>query len=650
VSAAIIACGAISALGEGLAPLSSEPNTPARVAIAEDALFVARGFARPLSARIVLPESERNREGARVATFLERALTQCTLALDAAMPMWRTRRVGLALGTSSGSMLSADDVFAAIGAGRAIGKAEAHRASYFGPLECALRLHPSFAPATLILTACAASTVALGIATRWLEGDACDVVLAGGFDELSVFVAAGFEVLRATTGTVPPRPFAQGRDGMSVGEGAGIVALVRAAEAPRALGYVAGFGASADAVHLTAPDRTGAGLARAAKWALRDAAISGEAIDLVSAHATATPFNDAAESCALRLALGEAAKPVIHAFKAQIGHTLGAAGVLETLACVGAMQRGVLPPTPVTTEIEADVPGRVLAHAEAAPVERVLKLSAAFGGANAALVLTRTRPDDRPRVRRDAFVGSAVLVETAPSATELAARLPNGSPEKLARTDGLTRLSLAACAELVLREGPLDGAGVIVGHALATLETNASFATRLRERGVRAAEPRKFPYTSPNATAGECGAAFGWTGPGIAVGSGLHGSLEALALAIELVRAGDAERIVVVAADEIGPAASAWLDAAFGASPGGRAVREGAVAVVVSSEPRAGAARVIESMTGLESRAVIQGELGHRALAPLAQAAAERSFPTRLEAYCPWGGYARVILENTGRI
>src|SRR6185437_5463684 len=233
-----------------------------------------------------------------------------------------------------------------------------------------------FAPATLVLTACAASTIAAGIALGWLEGGACDLVIAGGFDAVSVFVASGFETLRATTAALPSRPFGLERDGMCLGEGAALLALVPAgSELDRAaLGYVTGFGASGDAVHVTAPDRTGAGLARAAGAALgldrgllapsslRSSPLGGSPsarpatggsappvppaleIQLVSAHGTATPFNDAAEWKAIVSVLGERATEIpVHPFKAQIGHTLGAAGALESLAALDAISRGVLP-------------------------------------------------------------------------------------------------------------------------------------------------------------------------------------------------------------------------------------------------------------------------------------------------------------------
>src|SRR5262249_49908544 len=153
-------------------------------------------------------------------------------------------------------------------------RALAGSATYFAPLDYALAEVglARVARRTQILAACAASTIAIGVATRWLDRGACDLCIAGGYDAVSVFVAAGFEAPRAATAS-RMRPFRIGRDGMSLGEGAGVLALVREEDTNGApvLFRVAGFGASTDAVHITAPDRTGSGLARAAEAALRDA-------------------------------------------------------------------------------------------------------------------------------------------------------------------------------------------------------------------------------------------------------------------------------------------------------------------------------------------------------------------------------------------
>jgi 3-oxoacyl-[acyl-carrier-protein] synthase-1/3-oxoacyl-[acyl-carrier-protein] synthase II len=156
----------------------------------------------------------------------------------------------------------------------------------------------------------------------------------------------------------------------------------------------------------------------------------------------------------------------------------------------------------------------------------------------------------------------------------------------LHRLDPLSRLVVSAVHRLSLSIGAhaLRGAGLVLGHALATLEPNAIFDARRRERGPRAVEPRRFPATSPNSAAGECAIAFGLTGPTFGVGGSLHGGLEALAVARDLVAAGDSSKILVVAADLAGFASSALL-AAAGAPP----VPEGACACLLTAEPGPGA-------------------------------------------------------------
>jgi 3-oxoacyl-[acyl-carrier-protein] synthase-1/3-oxoacyl-[acyl-carrier-protein] synthase II len=562
---AILAFGAVSALGEGAAAVhAGDVGEAPRVAIVRDEELERAGLRRPFVARASIGDPED-----RATELLVRALAGCCRALDASRAGWRARRVGLILGTSSGGMRAAERAFAALAAGGAAPDAEA--ATYFGPMARAARgLGCSLDPAMLVLGACASSTLSLGLGMRCLERDACDIVLAGGFDDVTVFVAAGFEVLRATTATPPPRPFRRGRDGMALGEGAAVLALARS-RSPGSW-YVTGFGAAADAVHLTAPDREGSGLARASSAALVEA--GRPAVDLASVHATATPFNDAAEARALaRVLEGARPGPVVHPFKAQIGHTLGAAGALELLACVDAMQRGILPAAAGEGDLDPDAPARLLERAAAGSPRVTLKLSSAFGGANASLVVADAPGTVRPV--RPVFVHGVAHVDREPELHGLAAAL-GMHPDRLGRTDALVRLALEATRRLQEPCGPLRGAGIVAGSALATLETNAAFAAGIRTRGARAAEPRLFPYTSPNAVAGECAIAFGLTGPGFSVGGGMHAALEALVAASLLVGAGDAERMVVVAADEAGPTTRGL---------GAQALVTGAIALLLSASP-----------------------------------------------------------------
>jgi 3-oxoacyl-[acyl-carrier-protein] synthase II len=669
---AVLAFGAVSALGEGArAVRAGEPGERAHTRITSDPELARAGLARPFAARVgarvgavssavagarlavghavghaLADASDADDEDRRETALLVRALGGCVAELDAVRPSWRGERVGMVLGTSGGGMRSAERAFAALARGDAVVDVEGP--TYFGPMAVAARwLGLPVAPAALLLGACASSSIAIGLAARWLEQGACDVALAGGFDDVTVFVAAGFEALRATTASPPPRPFRVGRDGMSLGEGAAVIALGRADASARAyMAYVAGFAAASDAVHLTAPDRTGGALGRAATAALREA--GSPVVHLVGAHATATPFNDASESRAIVRALGEARarEVVVHPFKAQIGHTLGAAGALETLACLDAIARGVLPAAAGEGPLDPDAPARLLERTVAGRPRTALKLSSAFGGANAALVVTADAPD-RPRAFRPAFVHEAVHVGGEPPLDELAA-LTGMTVDRLARADALVRLSLAAVA--ALQEGTggalsagragATGTGVVVGTALATVETNALFAARLRERGPGAAEPRRFPYTSPNAAPGECSIAFGLTGPSFSVGGGLHAAVEALAVASLLVEGGDADRVVVVAVDDVGPVTRALA---------GDAMRSGAVALLVSSEARSARARVgpVTLRRGapawVASAASAAPAPGHLALLPLVSLAGS-DLPGAVEGVTPPDAFARVVL------
>jgi 3-oxoacyl-[acyl-carrier-protein] synthase II len=574
--AAVLAAGAISALGMGVDAFSvGALGKMARVAVGTDPELVRAGLLRPVAARAPrLPAQHHD----PAADLLAYALDACLGQLSVARPGWRSERVGLAIGTSSGAMGTTERFLAALAQREPISRDLARGATYFSPLEAMeVDREITFAPRVLVLGACASSTLAIGLALRWIELDRCDVALAGGFDALSIFVAAGFEVLRATTASLP-RPFRTSRDGMALGEGAAILAL---GHSTKTVAHVDGFGASTDAVHLTAPDRTGQGLGRAAALALADSEVARTDIDLISAHATATPFNDPAETRAMRFALGDDLRSIVHPFKAQVGHTLGAAGALESLAAFDALARGIAPAAAGEGEVDPECNVPLTSRNERSPLRAALKLSSAFGGANAALVLTHRATSPRVRAARQVSLVEHVMVRESLAPGAMSDALANRHPH-LHRLDRLAKLVVSAVYQLSSRVGfqALAGAGLIVGHTLATLEQNELFDARRRERGARFVEPRLFPATSPNAAAGECAIAFHLTGPTFAVGGSLHGGLEALGAARDLVAAGDAEAMVVVAADLAGSITSALLSAA--AAP---PIPEGACAALVCSRP-----------------------------------------------------------------
>ena len=182
-------------------------------------------------------------------------------------------------------------------------------------------------------------------------GDA-DAVVAGGAEACITGVAtAAFASMEATSASGISRPFDARRDGFVMGEGAGVVVLeeMEAAEARGAeiLGELLGYGATCDAFHLTAPQPEGVEAARAISLAIADAGLTAPDVDYVNAHGTSTPINDASETAAIKLALGEDAAHAIpvSSLKSSIGHLLGAAGAVEAIATLGALRERTLPPT-----------------------------------------------------------------------------------------------------------------------------------------------------------------------------------------------------------------------------------------------------------------------------------------------------------------
>ncbi|MGZ3448105.1 MAG: beta-ketoacyl synthase N-terminal-like domain-containing protein [Polyangiales bacterium] len=530
----ILAIGATSPLGRGEAAWSlGAISAPAIVRVMRDARLEKAGLRKPFAARTELDFSGDS------ATALLRDVVMQVLSV---VP--RDARVGFAIGTSSGGMATAEKLFAGA-------ECDPAEATYHAPFRAVLSsIERNVARSTHVVTACSASTIAIGLACRWLQSDDVDVAIAGGYDALTDFVAAGFEALGATTASPPAKPFRVGRDGMSLGEGAGVFVLARANG--RGLASIAGFGAAGDAVHLTAPDRTGGGLARAAERAL--AGVDRSRIDLVSVHGTSTAFNDPMESRAVARVLGKQVD--VHAGKASIGHTLGAAGVLESALAVDALRRQILPATPGEGELDPEV-GMVPREVNAAgAVRAVLKLSAAFGGANAALAIVPSGGIGSVRAKIGArVVAEALVEETTGDALEAIAAASGVPRERLARMDHVSRLALFAVGKLAGAIGreTLAGAGIVLSSVLATIDVNAVYDEGRRRNHT---EGRRFAYTTPNASAGECAMAFGLTGPNLAVSRGVDAEVEAEEIARDLIGAGDATKIVVVSVDAAGPMAT----------------------------------------------------------------------------------------------
>lgn len=250
-----------------------------------------------------------------------------------------------------------------------------------------------------VVSACSSGGHAVGSALRMIQYDDADAVVVGGAEAtLTAFGFACFNALQALSPTGISRPFDRRRDGFVMGEGAGFLVLEEA-EAAQARGAtilaeVAGYGSTADAHHLTAPDPSGTPAARAIELALRDAGLKPSDVAYVNAHGTSTELNDAAETAALKRAFGEeqAKRIPVSSTKSAIGHLLGAAGAVEAVATTLTLTTGVIAPTLGYEEPDPDldldyVPGeaRPLRAANGGP-PIALSNSFAFGGHNVSLV------------------------------------------------------------------------------------------------------------------------------------------------------------------------------------------------------------------------------------------------------------------------
>ena len=252
-------------------------------------------------------------------------------------------------------------------------------------------------PSTSIGTACAAGSDAIGAAFRLIRDGFAEAMVAGGAEAaITPFVIAGYRKLGALSAgdgdpTRVSRPFDRARDGFVMGEGSGILVLEEReralARGARILAEVAGYGQSCDAGHLTDPDESGAGPARAVRLAIADAGLEPAAIGYVNAHATSTPAGDIAELRALAAA-GLAHAP-ISSTKSLHGHALGAAGGVEAVAALMAFARDVLPAGANIDDPEPEPVADLVTTPRSVRIDALVSNSFGFGGHNAALVFKR---------------------------------------------------------------------------------------------------------------------------------------------------------------------------------------------------------------------------------------------------------------------
>lgn len=253
---------------------------------------------------------------------------------------------------------------------------------------------------TNVVTACASGTHCIGDAFRTIQYGDAEVMIAGGTEScVCPLGISGFTSLTALSTKNDPLcasiPFDKERDGFVLGEGAGVVVLEELehakARGAKILAEVVGYGATADAYHITSPIEDGSGAARAMTDAMKEAGVKPEEVDYINAHGTSTHHNDLFETRAIKAAFGEAAKGLkINSTKSMIGHLLGAAGGVEFVVCVKSIVDGFIHQTVGTKEPEEELD---LDYCIGAPVEQDVKYamsnSLGFGGHNATLLIKK---------------------------------------------------------------------------------------------------------------------------------------------------------------------------------------------------------------------------------------------------------------------
>lgn len=262
-------------------------------------------------------------------------------------------------------------------------------------------LYGAKGPNMAVCTACAAGNHAIGEAFRIIQEGKAKVMIAGGTEALiTPLTVAGFSVMKAlsTRNNEPEkasRPFDAKRDGFVIAEGCGILileeldfALKRGA---KIYAELIGYGANADAYHMTAPSPEGEGAAKCMELALKDAGIKPEDVDYINAHGTSTPLNDAAETKAIKKVFeGHAYKLMISSTKSMTGHLLGGAGGLEAVLTIKALEEGIVPPTINYEEPDPECDlDYVPNQARRAEIEIALSNAFGFGGTNACLVFKK---------------------------------------------------------------------------------------------------------------------------------------------------------------------------------------------------------------------------------------------------------------------
>jgi 3-oxoacyl-[acyl-carrier-protein] synthase II len=389
---AVVAAGVISPLGHGLEETLASLRGN-RDCVSPVTRFDVEKCRCKTAGQISDERLLRNQQNGRKTERLHRATRMMMAGFEELFGQDPEFRPELTvIGTTSGGMSFGQDYYRALHRHRGLRHSPGWIANYppQKPLIDAQAAFKISAPCQIIANACASGTNAIGHAFECVRSGKYERVLTGGYDAISELVFVGFDSLQAAT-PEKCRPFDRDRSGMVLGEGAALFALENLESArrrgARVLGEIIGYGISTDNHHLTQPDPSGSGPRRAMEQALRSANRSAENVDYINAHGTATTFNDAAEGKAITELFGGVP---ISSTKSMMGHSLGAAGAIEAIVCLLALQAQLLPPNINFQNADQSLDLNVVANeSREAKIDIVLSNSFGFGGTNASILIQK---------------------------------------------------------------------------------------------------------------------------------------------------------------------------------------------------------------------------------------------------------------------
>jgi 3-oxoacyl-[acyl-carrier-protein] synthase II len=516
----------------------------------------------------------------------EEALERCGVAATEQIP---PERWGVVIGTCNAGMVSAERWWLERNEG---GTPDKNLLLLIEPQALAETLSGAFGfkgPVLSVNTACAASANAIGYAAELIRQGQADAMLTGGAESLSAILYAGFTCLESLS-SKPAAPYSRDRDGLSLGEGSGMIVLMRE-DLARELGApihaeLLGYSLSADGYHPTAPHPEGLGAGRAIGSALKRAGVGAPEVGYVNSHGTGTPKNDPAETAATKVGLGQHAYDTrISSTKSMIGHLLGAAGAVENIITVKALEEQLLPPTANYTEPDPECDlDYVPNEGRPAEIDVAVSNNFAFGGANASIVWARAgaREQAPPQAAHDRVVitglGALTSAGVDPDAAwkafaeeRVAAQAADGvwvgrvdfdpaqylGPKERKRVDRLGLFSIIG-AKLALEDAGLSPTeetrgriGVVVGTGVGPMESMEAFSGPVLTDGPAAANPAVFPNTVYNAAGGQVAMKIGAVGAASTVTAGHAAGASSLCYAFDLARSDQADIAIAVAADAI---------------------------------------------------------------------------------------------------